>query len=101
MAPGCCAASTDAVGLPPHLYAHGSAVLGSLQQVAAAAGTAVVVSVMAGRAASATVGGAAPLDALSTGVRWGFGVGAALALGVVAVSFAVRTPSTDLATAQH
>ena len=44
--------------LPPHLYAHGSAVLGSLQQVSAAAGTAIVVSVMAGRAASATVDGA-------------------------------------------
>jgi len=87
--------------LPPHLYAHGSAVLGSLQQVAAAAGTAIVVSVMAGRAASATVAGAAPLDALSTGVRWGFGVGAVLALGVVAISFAVRTPSTDRATAPH
>lgn len=81
--------------LPPHLYAHGSAVLGSLQQVSAAAGTAIVVSVMAGRAASATVDGAAPLDALSTGVRWGFGVGAALALGVVAVSFAVRTPAGE------
>lgn len=81
--------------LPPHLYAHGSAVLGSLQQVSAAAGTAIVVSVMAGRAASATVDGAAPLDALSTGVRWGFGIGAALALGVVAVSFAVRTPAGE------
>ena len=80
--------------LPPHLYAHGSAVLGSLQQVAAAAGTAVVVSVMAGRAATATSGGAAPLDALSSGVRWGFGVGAVLALAAVAIAFAVRTPAT-------
>jgi DHA2 family lincomycin resistance protein-like MFS transporter len=79
--------------LPPHLYAHGSAVLGSLQQVAAAAGTAIVVSVMAGRAASAAADGATQLGALSTGVRWGFGVGAVIALAVVAVSFAVRTPA--------
>jgi DHA2 family lincomycin resistance protein-like MFS transporter len=79
--------------LPPHLYAHGSAVLGSLQQVAAAAGTAIVVSVMAGRAASAATDGASQLGALSSGVRWGFGVGAVIALGVVAVSFAVRTPA--------
>lgn len=87
--------------LPPHLYAHGSAVLGSLQQVSAAAGTAIVVSVMAGRAAAATVDGATPLDALSTGVRWGFGVGAVLALGVVAISFAVRTPARDEMPADH
>jgi DHA2 family lincomycin resistance protein-like MFS transporter len=87
--------------LPPHLYAHGSAVLGSLQQVAAAAGTAIVVSVMAGRAATATAGGSAPLDALSTGVRWGFGVGACLALAVVAVSLAVRTPAGGNTPAHH
>lgn len=80
--------------LPPHLYAHGSAVLGSLQQVAAAAGTAVVVSVMAGRAATAAEGGAAPLAALSDGIRWGFGVGAALAVVAVGIAFAVRTPAT-------
>ena len=79
--------------LPPHLYAHGSAVLGSLQQVAAAAGTAIVVSVMAGRAASAAADGATQLGALSTGVRWGFGVGAVIAIAMVAVSFAVRTPA--------
>jgi DHA2 family lincomycin resistance protein-like MFS transporter len=87
--------------LPPHLYAHGSAVLGSLQQVSAAAGTAIVVSVMAGRAAAATVDGAPVLDALSTGVRWGFGVGAVLALGVVVASFAVRTPAVGDAPAHH
>jgi DHA2 family lincomycin resistance protein-like MFS transporter len=78
--------------LPPHLYAHGSAILGSLQQVAAAAGTTVVVSVMASRAAAAGAGGATPVDALSSGVSWGFGVGALLALGVVATALAVRTP---------
>ena len=79
--------------LPPHLYAHGSAVLGSLQQVAAAAGTAVVVSVMAGRAATAAQGGAAPLVALGDGIRWGFGVGAVIALATVGIAFAVRTPA--------
>jgi DHA2 family lincomycin resistance protein-like MFS transporter len=87
--------------LPPHLYAHGSAVLGSLQQVAAAAGTAVVVSVMAARAASAATGGADPLDALSNGVRWGFGVGAVLAVAAVGLSLAVRTPRTAPEVAGH
>jgi MFS transporter, DHA2 family, lincomycin resistance protein len=77
--------------LPPQLYAHGSAILGSLQQVAAAAGTAVVVSVMASRTAAAGAAGAGPVDALSSGVSWGFAVGALLALGVVATALAVRT----------
>jgi len=81
--------------LPPHLYAHGSAVLGSLQQVAAAAGTAVVVSVMAGRAATAAEAGAAPLVALSDGIRWGFGVGAVIAVATVGIAFAVRTPAVQ------
>jgi DHA2 family lincomycin resistance protein-like MFS transporter len=87
--------------LPPQLYAHGSAVLGSLQQVAAAAGTAVVVSVMAGRAAASAGGGAAPLDALSDGIRWGFGVGAVLAVVAVGIAFAVRTPATADAPTGH
>jgi DHA2 family lincomycin resistance protein-like MFS transporter len=81
--------------LPPHLYAHGSAILGSLQQVAAAAGTAIVVSVMAGRAATSAAGGAAPLVALSDGIRWGFGVGAVLAIVMVAIAFAIRTPKVE------
>ncbi|GAA2738268.1 DHA2 family efflux MFS transporter permease subunit [Pedococcus aerophilus] len=81
--------------LPPHLYAHGSAVLGSLQQVAAAAGTAVVISVMAGRTAAAAADGASGTAALATGAQWGFGVGAVLAVGAVVISFFVRTPKVD------
>jgi DHA2 family lincomycin resistance protein-like MFS transporter len=79
--------------LPPHLYSHGSAILGSLQQVAAAAGTAIVVSVMTGRAVAAAADGRTPLDSLSSGIAWGFGVGAVLAVVVVAVALAVRTPA--------
>ena len=39
--------------VPPHLYAHGSSILGTLQQVAAAFGTALVVTVMSARAEAA------------------------------------------------
>ncbi|MFG3037474.1 DHA2 family efflux MFS transporter permease subunit [Streptomyces sp. NPDC048330] len=78
--------------LPPHLYPHGSAILGSLQQVAAAAGTALIISVMSGRAATALGDGADPTDALGTGIRWGFGVGAALGTLAVLVALLVRTP---------
>ncbi|MFF6984002.1 DHA2 family efflux MFS transporter permease subunit [Streptomyces sp. NPDC008343] len=76
--------------LPPHLYSHGSALLGSLQQVAAAAGTALVVSVMSGQAAAAATSSAT--EALATGIRWGFGVCAVLGGLAVLVSLLVRTP---------
>ncbi|MCX5589248.1 DHA2 family efflux MFS transporter permease subunit [Streptomyces erythrochromogenes] len=78
--------------LPPHLYPHGSAILGSLQQVAAAAGTALVISVMSGRAATAAAEGADATGALATGVQWGFGVGAALGVLAVLVALLIRTP---------
>ncbi|MFF9851088.1 DHA2 family efflux MFS transporter permease subunit [Streptomyces litmocidini] len=78
--------------LPPHLYPHGSAVLGSLQQVAAAAGTALVISVMSAHAATAAAGGADGTGALATGIRWGFGVGAVIGGLAVLVALLVRTP---------
>ncbi|WP_234327860.1 DHA2 family efflux MFS transporter permease subunit [Streptomyces sp. NRRL F-2664] len=78
--------------LPPHLYPHGSAILGSLQQVAAAAGTALVISIMSGQAATAAADGAEPAGALATGIQWGFGVGAALGVLAVLVALLIRTP---------
>ncbi|WP_329274680.1 DHA2 family efflux MFS transporter permease subunit [Streptomyces sp. NBC_00691] len=80
--------------LPPHLYAHGSAILGSLQQVAAAAGTALVISVMSGHAATAALDGADATGALATGIRWGFGVGAVIGTVAVLIALLVRTPPT-------
>ncbi|WP_234343709.1 DHA2 family efflux MFS transporter permease subunit [Streptomyces sp. WM6372] len=78
--------------LPPHLYPHGSAILGSLQQVAAAAGTALVISVMSGHAATAASEGADATGALATGIRWGFGIGAVLGALAVLVALLIRTP---------
>lgn len=78
--------------LPPHLYPHGSAIIGSLQQVAAAAGIALAVSVMSGRAATAAAAGASDTGALAAGVRWGFAVGAGLGALAVLVTLLVRTP---------
>jgi DHA2 family lincomycin resistance protein-like MFS transporter len=73
--------------LPPHLYSHGSSLLGALQQVAAAVGTALVVTVMSSRAASLAQDGADPVSALVGGMRWAFGVGALLALVVLVLAF--------------
>ena len=73
--------------LPPHLYSHGSSLLGTLQQVAAAVGTAVVVTVMSWRATELAHGGADRLDALVGGMQWAFGIGAVVSVGVLALAF--------------
>lgn len=73
--------------LPPHLYSHGSSLLGTLQQVAAAVGTALVVTVMSWRATELAHGGVSALDATVGGMRWAFGLGAVLSVAVVVLAF--------------
>ena len=73
--------------LPANLYEHGSALLGTVQQVAAAAGTALVITVMASRTASLTASGAAPHAATAGGIGVGIGVAAALAGLSIVLSF--------------
>ncbi len=79
--------------LPPHLYSHGSSLLGTTQQIAGALGTALVVTVMAGRAASLVQAGASVQAASMGGLRWAFALAAALCVGVVALAF--RLPARD------
>ncbi|RFA10949.1 MFS transporter [Subtercola boreus] len=78
--------------LKPALYSHGSAVVGTVQQVAGAAGTAVFVTLMSSRAASLVATGSDPILAQTDGIRAAFLVGAIVSLGAVAVSFFVRKP---------
>jgi len=72
--------------LPPHLYSHGSSMLGTLQQVAAAAGTAIVIAVLSARESGLLDDGVSAIDARVGGMQWGFGVGAIIAIAVVAVA---------------
>ncbi|MCW2815192.1 MAG: family efflux transporter permease subunit [Nocardioides sp.] len=72
--------------LPPHLYSHGSSTLGALQQVAAAAGTAIVIAILTARSSARAEAGAEPLQALVGGMRWGFGVGAVLGVAVLVLA---------------
>jgi len=69
--------------VPMHLYSHGSSILGTLQQVAAAFGTALVVTVMTARANSLADGGSGEAESLLGGMQWAFAVGAALSLLIV------------------
>lgn len=72
--------------LPEHLYSHGSSLLGALQQVGAAAGTAVLVALMSARATSLAAGGAGPVTAQVGGLQWAFIGAAVLAVGVVVLA---------------
>ena len=77
----------------PNLYSHGSAVIGSIQQVAGAAGVALFVALMSARTATLAARGLAPAEALSGGIRAGFLCGAIISLLAVACVFFVQKPS--------
>ncbi|WP_181719893.1 MDR family MFS transporter [Nocardia gipuzkoensis] len=81
--------------LPHQLYSHGSSMLGTLQQVAAAFGTALVVTVMSARATTLAADGVDVVSAHLDGMRLAFGVSAALALIVIVM--AVLLPSRSAA----
>lgn len=81
--------------VPMHLYSHGSAVLGSVQQVAGAAGVALFVALMSLQTAALAAGGLSPVAALSGGIRIGFLCGAILSLGAVAAAFFVKKPAAQ------
>ncbi|WP_022925595.1 MDR family MFS transporter [Serinicoccus marinus] len=76
--------------LPNRLYSHGSAMLGTGQQVAAAAGTALVVTVMETRAHQLGVGGLGEVEALSGGIGAGLVVATAITVGVLILALFVR-----------
>jgi DHA2 family lincomycin resistance protein-like MFS transporter len=69
--------------VPPHLYSHGSSILSTLQQVAAAFGTALVITVMSARADALRSAGVAEALADLDGMRLAFVIGAVLSVAVV------------------
>lgn len=69
--------------VPPPLYPHASSILSTLQQVAAAIGTALVITVMSVRADALRSAGATDALALLGGMRLAFIIGAALSLVVI------------------
>ncbi len=82
--------------LPPNLYGHGSAMVGTVQQVAGAAGTALFVTVMA-TVASRQPLGAGTEDALAAGARTAFTTVGTLWLLGVAATFFLRKPEDSAA----
>ena len=77
--------------LPPHLYSHGSATLMTLQQVAGAAGTALLIAIMTIRSASLASTGVDKLHAELGGIHASFLVGAfAAAVAFVLSAFITK-----------
>ncbi|MCD5346627.1 MDR family MFS transporter [Agromyces sp. H3Y2-19a] len=85
---------TSALGsVEPRFYSHGSAIVGTVQQVAGAAGTALFITVMTSRAAIAEANGASTVAANAAGISSAFMVGAILSLVAIVGAFLVRRPA--------
>jgi DHA2 family lincomycin resistance protein-like MFS transporter len=78
--------------LPPYLYSHGSAILTTLQQVAGAAGTAMLIAIMSARAASLAASGFPQPAALNGGIASAFGVAALISLAAIVAAFFMNNP---------
>ncbi|MGJ9412630.1 DHA2 family efflux MFS transporter permease subunit [Aeromicrobium sp. CF4.19] len=79
--------------VPERLYSHGSAVVGTFQQVAGAAGTALLVTVMTVVAARTVDGGATEAQGVAEGVRTAFTIAGVLSLLLIATAVWVRKPA--------
>jgi DHA2 family lincomycin resistance protein-like MFS transporter len=77
--------------VPPHLYSHGSSLLGALQQVAGAMGTAVVATLISLRTTHLLEQGDEPLSAQVGGMTAGFWFG--VALTTVVLGLLLRLPN--------
>lgn len=87
--------TTATSALPSHLYSHGSATIGTIQQVAGAAGTAAFIALLAVGTASSGAASAetATPEQLIAGLHWAFLGGAILSPLAIVVAFFVRKPA--------
>jgi DHA2 family lincomycin resistance protein-like MFS transporter len=79
----------------PRFYSYGSAIFGTTQQLAGAAGVAALVSVLSARAASLTASGAGKVEATAGGVHAAFLVAAVLSVVAIAGAFLIGNPDGD------
>jgi DHA2 family lincomycin resistance protein-like MFS transporter len=88
--------------LPPKLQSYGSATIGTVQQLAAAAGTAAFIAVMTIAQNNALASGADEAEALVSGLQAAFTVGACASLvAVVLTPFITRVREDSPAPASH
>ena len=91
-----CLFTTSLGALPPHLYSYGSASVGTIQQLAGAAGTALFVTIFTMQAGVARDAGASEAASLLAGSHWGF-VGASAMMAVAAVASLLLRHDPDAA----
>ncbi|GGO13086.1 MFS transporter [Microbispora rosea subsp. aerata] len=87
--------------IPSTLYSHGSSILNTLQQVAAAFGTALVITVMSARADALKSAGVPEVLADLGGMRLAFVVGAVLSVIVVAGALLLPSRANGAAGSGH
>lgn len=85
--------------LPQELYPHGSSILGTLQQVAGAVGTAVSVVIMQSRAEDLLADGLSERAAFVGGLQWAFITGMIFSALIIMAAFLL--PSKTDAPAEH
>jgi MFS transporter, DHA2 family, lincomycin resistance protein len=78
--------------LPESLYSHGSAIVGTVQQVAGAAGTALLVTILSAHQIHPIATGPATVDSTAIGVHWAFLTAAIISLLAIPAAFFVRPP---------
>ena len=89
---------TSSLGaLRPELYSHGSAIIGTVQQLAGAAGTALFITVMVSQSVAIAAGGASEVSATAGGIQAAFLSGAIISLLAIVAAFFVRKPVVALA----
>jgi DHA2 family lincomycin resistance protein-like MFS transporter len=76
--------------LRPSLYSHGSAIVGTVQQLAGAAGTALFIAVMSSRETSRLSMGASEIAATADGIQGAFMWGAVISLFAIPAAFFIR-----------
>ncbi len=80
--------------VPPQLYSHASATIGTIQQLAGAAGTALFITVMTVISVNLSQLGVPDLTATTQGMQAAFMTGAVASLGVVAIAAFIKKPAT-------
>jgi DHA2 family lincomycin resistance protein-like MFS transporter len=78
--------------LPPKLYSHGSALVGTVQQLAGAVGAALFVALLSWQSAVLVANGLPQVAATAGGIRTAFLCGAILSTFAIAAAFFVKKP---------
>lgn len=88
---------TSALGsLRPQLYSHGSATIGTVQQLAGAAGTALFIALLTVGSVAGEAAGESEIDALASGIHTAFLAGAIISLFAIVAAAFVPKPDPEL-----